>query len=612
MNDHNRRLVLIAAGVSVLLHAAAALAVFNIPLGRLGGELFLSRPPIEVDRTEVRPADPGEFFDVPTDVESMAIEDDAAPSQRMWRELVERTDLSRLNVNDRADDRPLPEPDDAPATEAPEPRVEPATPGEAKVVDAAGAALRRLDTAVRLPEYVAPTDEIDPPSDSAGPVDLSRLLDAEAIDAATGGGGTGIPGALGDGAGDAATLSPTTTTARNASKPSDTSGGGGGVRIDTNIPMPDLAEPFGLPGADKPDAIAERLDDDFQYVLLTYDGPAKERSGLPFFGSRPERDPGTRPWFEVQIRPRHTLRRLPPLAKDVVYVLDTSGSIEDKWLGPVKQGLVAALQSLNDNDRFNIVRFKETVQVLSPDGLLDATDENRRRAQQFIEQAAVAGYTDVNQALGKLVQLQRSSDRVYQVVFISDGQPTAGAINPRQIIDMFTRANNLVAAVYAVSVGDKPDTEFLQALAYRNKGYVRRPARWNAASDTIADLASRLRYPIMRDASFSAAGVDTEHLFPRQPRDIYKDDPVSLFGRYDDQAEVIRMEIRGDGATGPMAFAFSLPFDHAAPGSRRIAVEWAAARMHHLYGELLRSGRTNEPAIRKLIERLREKYDLDE
>jgi len=293
-----------------------------------------------------------------------------------------------------------------------------------------------------------------------------------------------------------------------------------------------------------------------------------------------------------------------------VYVLDTSGSIEEKWLRPVRHGMRAALQSLNKGDRFNIVRFDEAVELLGPDGLMKATDRNLEQARQFIGKSAVAGYTDVNQALARLVELDRPEERIYQVIFISDGHPTAGSVDPKQIIDVFTRANNLVAAVYAVAVGDDPDMQFLQALAYRNKGYVRRPANWVAATDAIGDLASRLRYPLLKDGSFNAAGVPTSAMYPRHPRDVYKDDPISLYGRFEDDDRRVVMEISGEGAEGPMAFAFELPFDRATSGERRIAVEWARARLHHLYSELLRTGRTNRDQIEQQIDDLRSKYGL--
>ncbi len=615
MKRFERIAIGLAAFLSIAVHAAVAWAVLNMPVGRPGGTLFAAREQPQTYRSEVTRAALEDLADLAAEPETIDPGDDAEADARQLRDLVQDADVGAWTDDPAAVERSMPQPDAARATEAPAVEPGPVRLDEARVIDATARALRQLDPTLALPEFVAAVDEVPTPAPSDQPIAPSQVVDVAGLRGLNRDGDT--PGGGDDGGDTAAAARPPRTVPGNDAprrQPADEPAGAtaGELAFDADIPLPEATTGLGLPGAPMRGLEVERLDNDFQYALMTFDGPLREPSRFLFFGSEDKPRPAEPGWFEVQVRPRSTLRRLEPLAKDVVYVLDTSGSIEEKWLGPVRHGVAAALDSLNDGDRFNVVRFDETVEVLDPGGLLEADDRNVERARQFIRKAAVAGYTDVNQALARLVRLPRDADRVYQVVFVSDGHPTAGAVDPKQIIDVFTRANNLVASVYAVSVGDKPDNQFLQALAYRNKGYVRRPERWVTATDAIADLASRLRYPILRDASFNAAGVDTSQLFPRQPRDVYKDDPIALFGRFDADDKRLVMEIRGGGATGPMAFAFELPFNRAAAGSRQIATQWAKARLHHLYGELLRSGQTRRPAVRQQIDDLREKYGLDD
>jgi len=340
--------------------------------------------------------------------------------------------------------------------------------------------------------------------------------------------------------------------------------------------------------------VDEHLDDDFEYVLTRY------ASGKNFRGG-----------FEVEIRPRASLKRLRALGKDVVYVVDTSGSIGAQWLHSAKIGVGAAMDALNAGDRFNVVLFAEQVRVLDATGLVEATAENVEKARRFIVEGTSAGYTDVNQALAKLVRRGVGDDRVYQVIFVSDGQPTAGSVNPREIIDAFTRENNLTAAIYAVAVGEDVNRQLLGALAYRNKGYVVSGINAIRCGDVVRDLASRLRYPILKDATFSAAGVDAGQIYPRQPRDVYQNDPVVLYGRYERLDQKLSMRIVGTSGAKRMDFSFTRSIGDAKQGAATILKNWAERKMHHLTAALLREGAGNAEVIRKEIEGLKKEYGLE-
>ncbi len=611
MNIAQRWLRLGAVAASVAFHAAVLLPLLDEPIGSSRGAMFeVAMADEQRPMRAFRALDDAAFADAEADgPRAMAVESDEPADAA---EQVRRTSEQLLDQADPVEQLP-PQPGkpidpaavapDRPDLAPPDPGADAARPGAAAVIDAAAQLAEAVSPPLDLPTFTGATDEPATAQPAQGPIDIGRATGDAALRGAVGrGDGHGAGAGDGFGAGfnpfaDGVPLAPPTQ-----ADPLDPQE----QPPLAKLPRIDLARPT-LPEGDEPRQPPVNLDTDFEYALHAWHGPLVIERGW-FKDDEVIREPTG--WFEIQIRPKPSLRRLTPLKKDVVYVVDTSSSIGYDWLGSIKRGVIGSLDSLNKGDRFNVVMFRETVNVLAAGGLLEATRANREKAAEFIRRAEGAGYTDVNKALAQLVRRDLGDDRVYQVIFISDGKPTAGTVGARQIIDVFTRANNLVAGVYAVAVGNDVNAELLGALAYRNKGRVIRPGNAAKAGPVIRDLASRIQYPILKDATFNAAGVNTRHIYPRQPRDVYQHEPITLFGRHAPDDE--RLTMRITGASGPrrLTFGTTLKFDAAAPADRALASRWATAYLYHLRSQILRLPDAEQPALRDRIEQLKRIYQL--
>src|SRR5262249_9208554 len=124
------------------------------------------------------------------------------------------------------------------------------------------------------------------------------------------------------------------------------------------------------------------------------------------------------------------------LPKDVVFVLDTSGSMAGKKLGQAKKAMQFCVENLNENDRFELIRFSTEVETLF-DKLVDASKQNREGAETFVEQLRPMGATAIDDALRKALELQRNGHRdstdgsradgrPFVIIFLTDGRPTIG------------------------------------------------------------------------------------------------------------------------------------------------------------------------------------------
>jgi len=347
------------------------------------------------------------------------------------------------------------------------------------------------------------------------------------------------------------------------------------VAVTTPLPEIDLNE-LALAGSDAL-LLPETLDDDFEYRLTRLPGDADE--------------PG---YFSVEIIGRRTLRKLKSMPKDVVFLIDTSGSVPASWVKQSVAGVGQGLNLLNEQDRFNIVMFKDNPAFFSTAGPQQATAENIAKAQQFLKGAESSGWTDMNTALSRLLVRDLDQQRVYYLVLISDGQPTRGVINTRDLINLITRNNDLAASIYCVGVGRRVNRELLDFLAYRNKGFSIEVERSEEAATTILGLMSRLRYPIIKDVRLNVVGLGPDaQVYPRDLPNIHQGERAAIYGQYDQPGE-FTTRITGSNGAQPVDFTFTRELANAEQGDETIRQRWAFWKLHDLYAQMIRFGETEE------------------
>ena len=348
--------------------------------------------------------------------------------------------------------------------------------------------------------------------------------------------------------------------------------------------------------------LPQHLDHDFDYKLTRF--RPSSRRGL--FG-RTKKEDDKRGYFRLEITPKRSLRKLTSMPKDVVFLIDTSGSVSQAWVDQIVRGVASALNRLNKGDRFNIVFFDEDTVIFSPDSIRPFNSRSLAEAQRFLEHRKSKGYTDVNRALSRLVVRDLAVERVYDLVMISDGKPTRGLMDTRKLINMVTRDFGLTASIYCVGIGQGQNRELLEFLAYRNKGmcvFVKRP---QDAANTIDELASRLRFPIIKDVRMSIVGTDADEVFPRDLSNVHQAEVFSIYGRYDDE-KPFTVRITGMNGKAPVDFTLRQDLANAQTADEGIDRDWAFWKLHHLYSLMIHEGETKE--LKQAIDVLRRKYKL--
>lgn len=557
--------ILFAAIASLVLHVAVVFALYDVPLGRIDPQLFEPTRVYRIHRLadDVIIDDTQPEESIPFDEEALAMD-------------LSAMSLALLEMADPIEQDVL----------APERQVQLREQVEERALEQPP-----LEMPVDLPDIVTAELIGPPPQDLAGGDDL--------IDTPGGTGGLGGGVAPGEGAARARELladagfmpshDPLPPT-----RPHDIAFTPREQRVIESTPAPPPIDFAAIALENTTQlAIPEHLDHDFEYSITIHRDPRAREAPTNY--------------FQIDIAARRSLTKLPTMPKDVIFLIDVSASVTHLWTQQIAQGVRDSLASLNPDDRFNIVLFNDKVAALGADGSLPATEANLAAARTFLDNAKSQGYTDVNRAMGRLLVRDVEVERVYNIVLISDGTPTRGVTDTRELINIITRDNNFAASIYCVGVGRPQNRELLDFLSYRNKGFSVYVNDHTQAAATIRDLLSRIRYPIMKDVRLSTIGLDSHEVYPVDLPNIHQGERFQIFGTFN-RAEPFTMQVNGRNGHKPLDFTHTFELATAPRGDNTIATSWAFWKLHHLYSRIIQEG--ERKSIMDEIKELQRRYGL--
>jgi Ca-activated chloride channel family protein len=279
--------------------------------------------------------------------------------------------------------------------------------------------------------------------------------------------------------------------------------------------------------------------------------------------------------------------------RDVVFVVDVSGSMAGEKIKQARGALKHCLNSLNDGDRFAIVPFSSFAEPWRKDLASAATD--RKAALAFADALIAQGGTDIAGALDVALSFPRSADRPYFVMFMTDGKPTLGeTTDPKRILAR-TQAAKGAARIFTWGVGYDVDAQLLDAMAETAGGvseYVRPEEDIEAKVSSFFAKASR---PVLTDLKLEVVGekIQLVNVFPRALPDLYAGGQIVLFGRYTGAGDVA---LRLTGSVGGKTETFIYEMGFAEKDGRHAFVEplWARRRIGALLDQIRLHGETKE------------------
>jgi len=212
--------------------------------------------------------------------------------------------------------------------------------------------------------------------------------------------------------------------------------------------------------------------------------------------------------------------------QDIVFVLDTSGSMRADKMEQARDALRYCLNHLGDRDRFGLISFSTDVEVFRPE-LRPASA--RDDALYFVDQLEASGGTNINEALLAAANLLQGTAGT--IVFITDGLPSIGITDEADIRANVQEANAGVR-VFSFGVGYDVNTRLLDGLSANSGGFADYISLEENIETRIASFFDKVRYPVMTNLRLELTGADAYAIVPKILPDLYKDTQLIVVGRY--------------------------------------------------------------------------------
>ena len=330
---------------------------------------------------------------------------------------------------------------------------------------------------------------------------------------------------------------------------------------------------------------AALLDRDFSLFYTL----SEQEVGVSMLTHRAKGEDG---YFLLMIAPGTEQSDAQVLPKDVVFVIDTSGSMKGEKIKRAKEALSFCLSALRPQDRFGIVRFSDGIEPMAK-MLLGANAANVEKGQAFVKQLRAVGGTNINEALLTSLQLERGDGRPGIIVFLTDGQPTVGVTDNPAIQKNIAQGNTDRWRLFSFGIGTSINTHLLDKLAEGNGGtsaYVRPDAQIEQA---VSRFFNKVEKPVLADVSIDLGRAKIADMLPRKMPDLFAGTQLVLLGRYTDAAETaVVLEGFRRGGKVRLVQDVSLPKEESENGF--IKQLWAQRKVGFLLGEIRLNGENRE------------------
>jgi Ca-activated chloride channel family protein len=277
------------------------------------------------------------------------------------------------------------------------------------------------------------------------------------------------------------------------------------------------------------------------------------------------------------------------VAKDVIFVLDTSGSMDGKKLAQAKEALEFVLDHLHAEDRFNIVAFNTAVRAYAS-GLRPASE--RAEASEFVRRLAAEGATDIHGALLETLGMA-TARRPQFIVFLTDGLPTAGVTNINRIIAEVGQAATGNVRLFSFGVGYDVNTFLLDSMSEEHRGVSAYVEPGEDIEEEVSAFYTKISTPLLADLKLDVNGVVVDDMYPYPLPDLFAGSQLLLVGRY---REGGRAQVTLEGTVNESERSFSYPSVEfrSQGGEDFIPRLWATRKIGQMLKEIRLHGENKE------------------
>ncbi|WP_376709180.1 marine proteobacterial sortase target protein [Pseudochrobactrum lubricantis] len=253
--------------------------------------------------------------------------------------------------------------------------------------------------------------------------------------------------------------------------------------------------------------------------------------------------------------------------REIIFVIDNSGSMGGTSIKQAKASLDYALSRLKPTDRFNVIRFDDTLTKFFDDSV-PATALNITNARDYVSALEAVGGTEMLPALHTALDDSHQKNGLRQIVFLTDGEIS----NERQMLDVIASRRDR-SRLFMVSIGSAPNTYLMNKASELGRGTFTHIGAVEEVDQRMRELFDKLESPVVTNVktSFSQEGISlTPGLLP----DLYQGEPLVLAARTKQVSGTMTVE----GTVGNRPWTVTLPLDAASP-AEGISKIWARRKI---------------------------------
>ncbi len=298
------------------------------------------------------------------------------------------------------------------------------------------------------------------------------------------------------------------------------------------------------------------------------------------------------------------------ISKDVLFVVDTSGSMQGDKIKQAQRALLYCLRGLNKGDRFGVVGFATEAQAVF-DRLVSVDEASRSKAEAAVAAMTARGGTAIEAALQLTMQTVRERDdkgRPMSVVFLTDGQPTVGARDVETLLRVAQKqTDGQNVRVFTFGIGSDVNTHLLDRLAQETKAVSQYVLPSEDIEVKVSSFFARISNPVLTNVKLEVDGVKVSQLYPQVLPDLFEGDQLVVVGRYSGSGSA-KVTLNGQSHERVQQWAGDVKFEAQNKEHHFIAGLWATRRVGYLLDQVRLHGESEE--LKDEITRLARQFGI--
>lgn len=365
------------------------------------------------------------------------------------------------------------------------------------------------------------------------------------------------------------------------------------VRLETSAPLRAVYSP-------SHEVTVDRSDDRHARVLYRAEDALPSTDFLLYYAVSPDdlgmtlltyRAPGEDGYFLAVLSPSAAAQAV-ILPKDLVLVLDQSGSMSGEKIEQARAATLFILDHLNPEDRFAVVSFSDVASALAT-ALSPASSPSLGAAKEWVRRLEATGGTNIDQALATAFGLFDDAPRPKFLVFLTDGEPTVGEEDPAVLLAHAQAANRSQARVFTFGAGYDVNTFLLDRLSQDHHGTTVYVQPGESLEAKLSSFYRKIASPVLASPELQVAGVETYDLYPRPLPDLFRGSQLLVVGRYRGAGST-SVNLTGDVNGETVQFSYARAFPDVALDASFLPRLWAGRKIAHLLDQIRLYGESGE------------------